>query len=149
MKTHGLSRTPEHRIWLGMRRRCKNKNQVNYARYGGRGVTVCKGWDESFEAFLADVGPRPSPQHSLERKKNELGYQPGNVCWATDGEQNRNMRTNVWVEMNGRRQILKDWARELGVSYKRVSERIVGGWDPVEALTTPALPVGTHRKRAG
>jgi hypothetical protein len=150
MKTHGLSQTPEHRIWLGMRRRCKNKNQVNYPRYGGVGVTVCKEWDESFVAFLAAVGPRPSPQHSLERKKNHLGYQPGNVIWATTGEQSRNMWTNVWVEMDGRRQILKDWCKELGIiGYKQASERIINGWDKVAAITTPAgIPGRHHGKKA-
>jgi hypothetical protein len=149
-KTHGLTGTPEHRIWKAMKARCNNPNTVNYARYGGMGVRVCKEWDESFETFLAAVGPRPSPAHSLEREKNELGYEPGNVRWATSAEQNRNTRRNVWVTHNDRTQILKDWCTELGiVSYKLASERIIGGWDKVAAITTPAgIPGRHHGKKA-
>jgi hypothetical protein len=149
-RTHGMCSRTEYNIWNAMKQRCNNPHAVNYERYGGAGIRVCKKWEESFEAFFAHVGPRPSHAHSLERKKNELGYQPGNVVWATSAEQRRNTKQNVWVEMDGRRQILKDWCRELGIaSYKLASERIIGGWDKVAAITTPAgIPGRHHGKKA-
>jgi len=75
-----------------MKTRCENPACAAYARYGGRGITVCARWRDSFEAFLADVGPRPSPRHSIDRKDNDKGYEPGNCRWATPSEQNANQR---------------------------------------------------------
>lgn len=88
---HGMWRTPEHSTWCSMRTRCDNQNVREYSRYGGRGIKVCDRWS-SFENFYADMGPRPSPQHSIDRIDNEKGYEPGNVRWATRLEQNRNRR---------------------------------------------------------
>ena len=93
--THGASKSEEYVIWHGMRQRCNNPNNSSYANYGGRGVAVCKEWDESFEAFLEDVGPRPSKNHSLGRLNNDLGYCPENVVWQTDAEQRANQRPRV------------------------------------------------------
>ena len=120
--------------------RCTNKNQPHYKRYGGRGVTVDPIWMGAggFEWFLAEVGLKPGREYSLERKKNEEGYRPGNVVWATRGEQARNQRSNVWVELDGERKILKDWAKTMGVSYKLASARILKGWSARDALLVPA-----------
>lgn len=84
-------RTPEYRSWVGMIQRCTNPKAENYARYGGRGVTVCERWHD-FTNFLADMGPKPSPKHTIDRIDNEKGYEPGNCRWATVTEQNRNQR---------------------------------------------------------
>lgn len=85
-----VKKAPEYACWRAMRKRCLNPREQNYPRYGGAGVRVCERW-ASFEAFKADVGPRPSPQHSLDRFPNALGnYEPGNVRWATKTEQSRN-----------------------------------------------------------
>lgn len=76
-----------------MIQRCTNPKQKSYEDYGGRGITVCQRWLESFEAFLADVGERP-PGTTLDRIKNEIGYEPGNVRWAPRSVQNTNQRRN-------------------------------------------------------
>lgn len=77
--------------WRAMRRRCENSDQAGWDNYGGRGITVCEAWLD-FAVFLADLGERPSRRHSLERRNNELGYEPGNCYWATGSEQARNRK---------------------------------------------------------
>src|SRR5574337_144116 len=84
VRTHGLTDTPEHRAWRNARHRCTNRNSHRWARYGGRGI---KFLFESFEQFFAEVGPRPSPKHSLDRPDNDGDYRPGNVRSATAKEQ--------------------------------------------------------------
>jgi hypothetical protein len=86
--TINRKRSPEHRVWTGMKDRCINDNSVKWKRYGGRGIKVCDRWLNSFENFLADMGPRPSLQHTLDRyPDNDGDYEPGNVRWATRKEQ--------------------------------------------------------------
>ena len=82
------SRTPEYQAWIDMRRRCTNPNNADWKQYGGRGIKVCDRWIESFDNFLADMGPRPSPKHSIGRFPNNDGnYEPRNCRWATAAEQ--------------------------------------------------------------
>lgn len=84
--------TPEHNAWNAMKARCLNPSHSAFANYGGRGITVCDAWRESFVRFLQDMGPRPSAEHSLDRIDNDGNYQPGNCRWATRGQQNANTR---------------------------------------------------------
>lgn len=80
-------RTSEYAAWNAMKSRCHNMKG-----YADRGITVCREWAESFEAFLRDVGRRPTPQHSLDRKDNDGNYEPDNCRWATHSEQMNNRR---------------------------------------------------------
>lgn len=90
---HGLSRTSIHRCWQSMKDRCENPNNQRYRDYGGRGIRVCDRWRDSFENFLSDMGPKLTPQHSLDRWPNNDGhYEPGNCRWATPMEQRANRR---------------------------------------------------------
>jgi hypothetical protein len=134
---HGMEGTPEHGIWLGIKKRCFRKRDKAYRNYGGRGITMCERWKSSFKAFFEDMGPRPSEQHSIERTNNDGNYEPGNCIWATDFEQNRNRRDNVMLEFRGERMCSADWARRYGMSKGTLRARLESGLSVEEALTIP------------
>lgn len=140
LRTHGASKTPEYRIYSGMLQRCLNQGAEAFRWYGARGVRVSEEWlgDGGFERFLAHIGHRPSPEHSIDRIDNDGNYEPGNVRWATDREQLRNTSRNVWLEHNGRRMLATDWAAELGISRQAIEQRIRRGWPAERICSTGA-----------
>ena len=125
----------EHSTWAKMIRRCHNENAHNYRYYGGRGVIVCERWRKSFTNFLADLGPRPSKAHSLERSNNNRNYEPGNVVWATKNEQANNTRANVSITHNGETRTVAQWAALLGMSYGTLYHRLKRGVDIERAMS--------------
>lgn len=132
--THRRSNCPEYRSWYAMRQRCGNPRNVAYANYGGRGITVCERWQHSFQAFLSDMGDKPTPAHSLDRVDNDGNYEPGNVVWASKHRQSRNKRTNRMLTFNGKTQTLEDWANELGLCHATIHRRLKDGWDLHDAF---------------
>jgi hypothetical protein len=126
-----------------MQTRCTNPKAINYADYGGRGITVCERW-RSFENFYSDMGPRPSSDHSLERISNNEPYAPANCRWATTVEQSNNKRSNNMVEACGRKQTVVEWARESGIPAYAIYHRLYNGWDPERAVTEP---IHTNQRR--
>ena len=114
----------EHHAWHRMLHRCYCQTNPAWKHYGGRGITVCQRWRDSFENFLADMGPKPSPKHSIDRIDNNGNYEPGNCRWATQTEQSRNTRRNVYVTWNNRTMTCAEWAEVLGISRERVRQRI-------------------------
>jgi hypothetical protein len=133
-RTHGMSKTPEYRIWSLMRNRCGDPGNRDYANYGGRGVTVDPRWQESFDAFFADVGLRPDPKYSLDRIDNAKGYEPGNVQWASQKTQCRNTRVNHLVTCGGVTLTVAEWSDRTGIPHRTIFRRLKRGMPPEIAL---------------
>lgn len=122
-KTHGLSRTREHEAWCRIIQRCYDKNDKAYDSYGGRGILMSKQWRHSFETFLKDMGKKPSPKHSIERKDNNKGYSKTNCKWATKKEQARNRRSNHILHINGKKKCIIEWCEYFGLSWHTFKTR--------------------------
>ncbi len=137
-RTHGQARrgqhSPTYTSWRAMIERCYSKGTSAFAKYGALGIRVCPEWHE-YDAFLADMGERPSRNHSIDRRDGALGYSKSNCRWATSQEQCRNLRTNVWLEHAGERLVASDWAKRLGVSPATIHQRLKKCW-PVERVCT-------------
>lgn len=136
-KTHGKTKTSEYTIYRSMLDRCCNVNNHAYSSYGGRGITVCERWLESFENFISDMGERPSKAYSLDRVNNNLGYSKENCRWATKFEQCNNRRDNHLLLLNGVSHTIKEWSVILGQEYSTLASRVKMGWTDEEVLTTP------------
>ena len=136
--------TVEYRAWSCMLTRCYQPNFVHYGNYGGRGITVCAEWRASYAAFLAHVGRRPSPEHSLDRIDSRGNYEPGNCRWATRKEQARNTRRNRLVTIAGETLPIAAWAERYGVPRARISARLRAGWADEPAVLRPAGPQVRH-----
>ena len=136
---HGMSKTPEHCAWVSMKQRCTNPKKKEYPHYGGRGIKVCDKWFNSFVAFLADVGMRPSDKHSIDRIDVDGNYEPSNVRWAIQQEQIDNTRVVRMIELNGKKQSISAWEREMNLPKGTVNRREAAGWSIEEAITTPSI----------
>lgn len=135
--THGRTKDYTYKTWDSMKQRCNNANAPDYPSYGGRGIRICPRWDNSFEAFVEDMGDRPRGM-SIERLDVNGNYEPGNCIWATIQQQADNKRTKRLVEMGGRTQSVMQWCREYGLARQetmRVYARLNLGWPLREALT--------------
>lgn len=130
-----VSELSEYSIWVQMKTRCLNPGSKRYGDYGGRGICIFEDWINSFEAFYAYVGPRPSLKHSLDRYPNVNGnYEPGNVRWAIPKEQMRNTRGNHILECNGVSACIAEWADKIGVKPGIIWLRINRGYSVEDAL---------------
>lgn len=140
-KTHPLKKAhpAEYATHARLFMRCNNKNSSDYKDYGARGISVCARWTgkEGFKNFMADMGPRPSQRHSIDRINVNGNYEPDNCRWATSKQQTRNYRRNRMVTIDGDTKCLKEWCEERGVSYTRTFQRLRRGWAIERALTAP------------
>jgi hypothetical protein len=144
LRRHGLTKSPEHRSWLSMMTRCfwSGPERSDYHLYQGKGITVCDRWRD-FSNFLADMGPKPTAQHTLDRIDGNGNYEPSNCRWVTSREQTRNTSRNSKLTFNGRTMILNDWAAQIGIARESLRDRLML-WPLDEALTRPPVRV---RKR--
>ena len=125
VKTHGMTNSSEYNIWFGIKARCLNPKNRAYHHYGGRGITVCDEWKDSFEAFYRDMGPRPSTEHSIDRKDNDGGYSKENCRWATEIEQHNNTRTVKLYDFGGEKLSISQIARKIGISVSALHQRLL------------------------
>ena len=145
--THDATDSPEYAAWANIKYRCSNQNCHAFSSYGGRGILICEQWAKSFEAFLADVGPRPSPQHSIDRYPNNDGsYEPGNVRWATRREQQNNTRQNKLITVGDVVHVVGEWSRITGIPSRLICKRLRNGWTAEEAVTLPKFKRGITRQ---
>lgn len=141
--THGLSSAPEYCVWEGIIQRCTNPNYTQYRDYGGRGITVCDRWKNSFENFYNDVGPRPEKGYTIDREDNNKGYEPGNCRWVTRREQMNNRRNNVYYEFKGKEYqihqlMLLPEVIATGISIHALRYRLATmGWTVEYSITRP------------
>jgi hypothetical protein len=134
---HGGRRDPEYRIWKHMKSRCGNPHDLCYHQYGARDIFVCDEWLHDYARFIADMGHRPSPEHSIERINNNGPYASWNCKWATRKEQANNKRNNVFATVGGRRLTIPQWAETIGVPVSRLRWLMYHrGMTPEQSVTT-------------
>ncbi len=135
LRRRGGRPTPEYRSWQAMRDRCLNRANGAFNRYGGRGIAVCERWRESFDAFMADMGPKPGAEYSIDRIDNDGNYEPGNCRWATQAEQSENRSTTKRFTYDGRTLSFSGWEKELRISRGTLKRRLDLGL-PIDLVFT-------------
>lgn len=138
--------------WKGMIRRCHDPSTLKWASvpgvptwrdYGAKGITVCKRWRESFEAFLADVGLPPTREATLDRRRNTKNYTPSNCRWVDIKTQQANRKNTRWVTAvhpatgQETRLWLSEWGRQVGIDRRTIAARLNRGWTPNDAVGIP------------
>lgn len=135
LTTHNKTNTKVYRTWSNMKRRCYDKNNKAYIRYGNKGITVCDRWLKSFENFYEDMGEPPTTKHTIDRIDNNGNYEPSNCRWATQKQQNRNYSRNIDITINNKTHCLMEWCEIYNRPYDLVRQRIKKlGWNPIHAL---------------
>lgn len=136
---HGMYGTPEYKVWSSMIQRCTNPRARGFENYGARGIRVCSEWSEAmgFQSFIASMGKRPTPHHSLDRKNNEGNYEPSNCRWATRVQQAMNKRTSCVLIVGAESLSIREWAERTGLGKSTIKERLKRGWTPMRAISTP------------
>jgi ribosomal protein S16 len=154
-KTHGHSMSFKDRdpigykcyyTWQAIKRRCNNKQDSAYDRYGGRGIKVCDRWTDSYQNFLDDIGPPPSADHQIDRADNDGNYEPENCKWVTREENARNKRNSRNLVAFGKKQTLQAWANEIGVKRETIARRLNSGAGPEDALSKVMKRPGKVRR---
>lgn len=131
-------RHPDYCIWMKMKSRCLNPNDKSYKNYGGRGITVCDRWKNSFENFISDMGWRPNKNYSIERIDYNGNYCPENCKWIHKSEQTKNTRRVKLIEYNGTMHCLSDLCKMLNLPYATMRHRVyVLGVSFSEAIKYP------------
>lgn len=139
---HGMADTRIHIIWQGMRARCSN---LNFPNYGSRGIKVCDEWNDFQTFYKWAIENGYSDDLSIDRKDVDGDYTPDNCRWADAETQANNKRNNILIEYNGKTQTITQWARELKINPKLISQRYKRGWKPEEIFTIPVQKSGTNQ----
>lgn len=147
---HGKRKTRMYRIWSDMKGRCNNPNRAKYARYGGRGITVCSEWMSDFQAFYEwSMANGYQEDLSIDRIDNDGNYCQENCRWVTMREQAANKSTNHYITYDGQTFTMSEWARRIGVPREVLKDRICRyGWECERALTTPVRKHKNYETRS-
>ncbi len=146
--THGMSKTKVYSVWLNMRRRCYEPSNNRYKSYGAKGIRVCDRWLD-FNLFFLDVGDLPFEGATLDRISPLGDYEPSNVRWASQKQQQRNRANNRKFTYGGESLTSSEWAERLGVGPKTMATRLLGrGWSIERALHQPIRSGGNRRQNA-
>lgn len=139
-RLHGQYKTRLYKIWKGIKRRCSSPTYSGYKNYGGRGITLCAEWAESFEAFRDwAIANNYRDGLSIDRINNDANYEPGNCRWATAAEQLRNTRRSRVIAAFGQSKVVEDWAKDgrCKVPLTTLVGRLNSGWEPEIAISQP------------
>lgn len=134
----GCYRHPLFNIWKGMIQRCENPAHTFFARYGGRGISICPAWRNDFTRFADDMGERPSIAHTIDRIDPNGNYEPSNCRWLTISDQQGNRENAIVIEWRGERLSLKEASTKTGLEAATIAYRLRHGWSADRALTTPS-----------
>ena len=136
---HGLSRTNIYRRWTAIKQRCTNPNKKGYELWGGRGITICKEWEDDFEAFREwAISNGYRRDLDIDRIDNNKGYSPDNCRWVTRTVNLNNTRGNVRYTYDGKTMTVTQWSRYLGGSDNLITNRLKRGWCIEDALSKKA-----------
>lgn len=144
-RTHGKDATPIYYSFYAMLKRCYNPKYEQFEHYGGRGIKVCDRWRNSFENFLADMGPTWAKGLTLDRVDTNGNYEPNNCKWSTAKEQARNRRNTVIIDTPEGKMHIGDAVVKYGLTFSTLSHRIERGWSPDLLFS----PIGTKRPGIG
>lgn len=134
--THGLKKHPLYGVWLGIKSRCYNENELAYRSYGARGIIICDEWKNDFQKFYNDMIEDYMPGLTIERKNVNGNYEKSNCCWIARSEQARNRRCSIWVETLQGRMTINEAAKIAGISWPGMYNRVKTNW-PIENLLIP------------
>lgn len=139
--THGFSKTEKlYNVWKSMRQRCLNKNNDDYSHYGGRGITICQDWLDSYIPFREwALANGYQDGLTIDRIDYNGNYCPENCRWITQHDQNRNRTNNRYITYNGVTKTMTDWAEEYNINLRTLKSRLDAGCDIEDALTRPIL----------
>ena len=132
---HGKRRTRLYRIWANVKTRCLNTHDPHYANWGGRGITICDGWKDDFQAFYDwAMSHGYADDLTIDRIDNDGNYEPSNCRWVTNLEQAANKQNTVRITYGGRTMSALQWSKELGLGHDTVRQRYHKGWSVEECL---------------
>lgn len=146
-------KSSEYLSWRGAIARCYKPHDLNFPKYGARGISVCDRWRfgdgklSGFQCFIADMGDKPSKMHSLDRVDNDGDYTPENCKWSTHQEQCNNRRSSRRESLYGETRTLAEWCHAHGQPINRVYARLKAGWSLYDALSTPQVKPGFSKER--
>ncbi len=144
---HGNCSHPLYSTWDAIRYRCYNPKSSQYKDYGGRGIVMSDEWLNDFLLFVKEIGPKPTPEHTIERKDVDGNYCKENCEWASRKEQANNRRDNCYLELNGKSKTITEWSSIYNINYMTVRCRLNRGWTVEEALTKQTKNSGRHKNK--